>query len=199
MDELFLLPPVPLAIPRAYWLNASDRVMSSQLLLIQPSDFEYARISKAIDAAGPNEYDMDIITNLYRDNALILPHRPYNMLTGEYRNVGSHKAYMGSEEEPFDSETALKEVKYIHFSDWPMPKPWITASSDVRQEKMPPCIEIPKTNSTDCRQQKTWLGFYDDFARRRADICNITVSASNKRRWVKRALDLDPTYEPYFE
>ncbi|KAL8980321.1 MAG: hypothetical protein Q9205_004559, partial [Flavoplaca limonia] len=122
MDELFLLPMVPLAMPRAYWLNASDRVMSSQLLLIQPSDFEYTRISKAIDSAGPNEYDMDIINNLYRDNALILPHRPYNLLTGEYRNTGQHTAYMGSEEEPFDPEAVLKEAKFLHFSDWPVPK-----------------------------------------------------------------------------
>ncbi|KAL8876316.1 MAG: hypothetical protein Q9198_005465, partial [Flavoplaca austrocitrina] len=122
MDELFLLPMVPLAMPRAYWLNASDRVMSSQLLLIQPSNFEYTRISKAIDSAGPNEYDMDIINNLYRDNALILPHRPYNLLTGEYRNTGQHKAYMGSEEEQFDPEAVLKEAKFLHFSDWPVPK-----------------------------------------------------------------------------
>ncbi|KAL8770298.1 MAG: hypothetical protein Q9209_003934 [Squamulea sp. 1 TL-2023] len=122
MDELFLLPPVPLALPRAYWLNSSNRVMSSQLLLIQPSEFEYTRVSKAINAAAPNDFDMEIVNNLYRDNALILPHRPYDLLTSEYRNVGNHKAYMGSEEEPFDPEAVLKEAKYLHFSDWPMPK-----------------------------------------------------------------------------
>ncbi|KAJ6101031.1 hypothetical protein N7499_000661 [Penicillium canescens] len=35
-DELFLLP-CPVALPRAYWLNPDDQVLSSQLLLIKPS------------------------------------------------------------------------------------------------------------------------------------------------------------------
>lgn len=37
---------------------------------------------------------MEIVNNLYRDNAMILPHRPYDMLTGEYRNTGGHNDYM---------------------------------------------------------------------------------------------------------
>jgi hypothetical protein len=122
MDELFLLPPVPLALPRAYWLNFDDRVMSSQILLIQPSKFEYDRVAKAIDTAGSSDYDMEIVNNLYRDSAMILPHRPYDLLTGEFRTIGSHKNYMGSEEEPFDPEVALNEAKFLHFSDWPLPK-----------------------------------------------------------------------------
>ncbi|KAI4226305.1 MAG: hypothetical protein LQ349_006902 [Xanthoria aureola] len=92
-----------------------------QLLLIQPSNFEFARISKAIDAAGSKEYDMEIMNKLYKDSALILPHRPYTMLTTEYR-YKDHTDYMGNEEEPFDPERVLKECKFLHFSDWPMPK-----------------------------------------------------------------------------
>lgn len=122
MDELFLLPRVPLALPRAYWLNPDDRVMSSQLLLIQPSKFEFDRNTKAIEAARSGDYDMEIINNLYRDSAMILPHRPYDLLTGEFRNTGRHKSYMGSEEEVFDPEKALKEAKFLHFSDWPVQK-----------------------------------------------------------------------------
>ncbi|KAL8992899.1 MAG: hypothetical protein Q9169_006753 [Polycauliona sp. 2 TL-2023] len=122
MDELFLLPPVPLAIPRAYWLNHSENVLlNSQLMLLQPSDFEYARISKAMETAGPKEYDMEIVDKLYKESALILPHRPYTMLTTEFR-YESHKDYMGNEEELFDPERVFAEVKFLHFSDWPMPK-----------------------------------------------------------------------------
>ncbi|KAL8811934.1 MAG: hypothetical protein Q9200_001402 [Gallowayella weberi] len=215
MDELFLLPPVPLAMPRAYWMNASDRVMSSQLLLIKPSKLEFPRVPRAIEGSSPNEFDMDLVKNHYRDNALILPHRPYNMLMAEYRNTGNHKAYMGSEEEPFDPEKALKEAKFLHFSDWPVPKvkslslyipttmltykqPWLP-TADHLQKTMPPCIPVSNTNNTDCRQQKMWLGFYDDFAQRRKAVCTENASPSRKRRWVKRVIDLDPTYEPYFE
>ena len=96
--------------------------MSSQVLLIQPSKFEFDRNLKAIETAGSSDYDMEIVNNLYRDNAMILPHRPYDMLTGEYRNTLIHKDYMGSEEELFDPEKALKEAKFLHFSDWPVPK-----------------------------------------------------------------------------
>lgn len=55
MDELFLLPPVPLALPRAYWVDFDERVMSSQVLLIQPSKFEYERNAKAIETAGSGD------------------------------------------------------------------------------------------------------------------------------------------------
>ena len=96
--------------------------MSSQLLLIQPSEFEFDRNVKAIESAGSSDYDMEIINNLYKDSAMILPHRPYDLLTGEYRSLESHKDYMGSEEEAFDPEKVFKEAKFLHFSDWPVPK-----------------------------------------------------------------------------
>ncbi|KAL8645377.1 MAG: hypothetical protein Q9226_007334 [Calogaya cf. arnoldii] len=128
MDELFLLPPFPLALPRAYWLGNTSDKLSSCLLLIRPSTFEFGRILKAIDAAGDTEFDMEILNNLYGDHALILPHRPYVMITSEFR-YKNHKDYMGSEEEPFDPEKILQEAKYIHFSDWPMLK--VKASSQL--------------------------------------------------------------------
>ncbi|KAL8914216.1 MAG: hypothetical protein Q9171_001087 [Xanthocarpia ochracea] len=152
MDELFLLPLVPLALPRAYWLNASERVMSSQVLLIQPSKYEYERVAKAIDTAGPDDYDMEIVNQLYRDNAMILPHRPYDLLTGEFRDTGVvHKAYMGSEEEPFDPEAILKEAKFLHFSDWPMPKILTMSISfatneDGRYHQRTPTIPFARTS-----------------------------------------------------
>jgi len=52
MDELFHLPSSPVAMPRAYWL---DNQLSSQLLLIQPSVEEFARVKTAIEAANDGE------------------------------------------------------------------------------------------------------------------------------------------------
>lgn len=122
MDELFLLPPVALALPRAYWIPFEKREVTSLLLLIQPSPFEWNRVERAMKRIGAREYDMEIINNLYRDSAMILPHRPYAMLTGEMRNTKVHKNYMGSAEEPFDPDVIMNETKLIHFSDWPVPK-----------------------------------------------------------------------------
>ncbi|PYI36775.1 nucleotide-diphospho-sugar transferase [Aspergillus indologenus CBS 114.80] len=179
MDELFLLPPCPVAVPRAYWFNPNDRVMSSQLVLIQPSAFEFDRIKKSIAEAGTNQYDMEIVNDLYRDSALIIPHRPYNILTGEFRSK-NHTSYLGNSLEPWDPIKILSEAKFLHFSDWPVPKPWIKADKKVVEEKQPTCDMNPQTGlKDDCRARDIWLGIYDDFAQRRQAICNMTLS--NKR------------------
>ena len=121
MDELFLIPQAPVAMPRAYWLKPDDRVLSSQLILLQPSEFEYKRIAKATREAGKGDYDMEIVNSLYGDSCFILPHRPYNLLTGEFRG-DNHNTYQGNTEELWDPDAALQEAKFLHFSDWPRPK-----------------------------------------------------------------------------
>lgn len=124
MDELFLLPPAPMAMPRAYWLGFDKRVLSSQIMLLQPSEFEFKRAFQGIEKAKANDYDMEIVNDLYKDSALILPHRPYDLLTGEFRNTESntHDRYLGNDKEQWDPSAAFKEAKFLHFSDWPFPK-----------------------------------------------------------------------------
>ncbi|RDW94098.1 uncharacterized protein DSM5745_01420 [Aspergillus mulundensis] len=181
MDELFLLPPCPIALPRAYWLNPEDHTLSSQLMLIEPSAFEFSRIMVAISSAGPSDYDMEIINNLYKHSALILPHRPYTLLTGDFR-AKSHAAYLGNELEVWDMDNVLKKAKYLHFSDWPVPKPWLAGSastSAVVQEQQPTCVFNEATGQNDdCRARDLWLGFYADFAARRKDVCGSDLSVA---------------------
>ncbi|KAJ6181417.1 hypothetical protein N7485_000059 [Penicillium canescens] len=134
MDELFLLPPSPVAMPRAYWLNPKDRVLSSQVVLITP-----------------------------RDSAFVFPHRPYDLLTGEFRSK-KHESYLGNSREAWDPEKTLMEAKFLHFSDWPVPKPWLPASKDVIEKHQPTCDHNPLTgNEDDCRALNIWLAIYDDF------------------------------------
>ena len=59
-------------------------------MLVQPSAVEFHRIEQCIAAAGSNDYDMEIVNNLYRDSAFILPHRPYNLVTGEFARKTTH-------------------------------------------------------------------------------------------------------------
>ncbi|KAL8797713.1 MAG: hypothetical protein Q9195_000065 [Heterodermia aff. obscurata] len=122
MDELFFLPKAPVAIPRSYWLPEDEPVkVSSQLIVIQPSKKEFARVQKAIASAGDSDYDMEIFNSLYRDSALILPHRRYDLLTQVFRWT-NHSTYLGDPEEIWDPEAAMKEAKFLHFSDWPVTK-----------------------------------------------------------------------------
>lgn len=105
----------------AYWLNQSERILSSQVILIEPSHCEFDRIIECISAAGGINYDMEIVNYLSKDSATILPHRPYNPLTGEFRSE-RHEIYLGNPIEAWDSARILNETKYVHFSDWPVPK-----------------------------------------------------------------------------
>ncbi|KAK9312651.1 nucleotide-diphospho-sugar transferase, partial [Lipomyces starkeyi] len=93
MDELFLAPSAPVAMPRAYWLNFNDRILSAQLILIEPSESEFNLVMNAMNAAKLNDYDMEIVNNIYKDSCLVLPHRRYNLLTGEFRS-DKHSDYL---------------------------------------------------------------------------------------------------------
>ena len=96
--------------------------MTSAVILLQPSEFEYQRVKNAIASAGSDEYDMEILNGLYNKSSLVLPHRPYFILTREFTSVEDHSYWLGSKEESWDPERIFKEAKYIHFSDWPTPK-----------------------------------------------------------------------------
>ncbi|KAF2217703.1 glycosyltransferase family 8 protein [Cercospora zeae-maydis SCOH1-5] len=206
MDELFLLLPTPLAAPRAYWLSQQrDPSLSSQLLLIQPSTLEFNRILSAFQTRRPSDYDMEIINHLYNSSALVLPHRPYNLLTGEFKpsehnsaitsasasiaaesTIPSrldHTAYLGSSSEIWDPDLVINEAKYVHFSDWPVPKPWSLADQKVVESAMPRCTILEQRKSVfegvedeiveDCRDREIWLGLYADFQKRRREVCGL--------------------------
>lgn len=118
MDDLFLLPSCPIAMPRAYWLGG---FLTSALMLIQPNENDFNQIERRIETAGSDTFDMDIVNNLYGESALILPHRPYILLSGEFRSK-SHNAYLGNNFELWNATAAFEAAKYLHFSDWPLPK-----------------------------------------------------------------------------
>jgi hypothetical protein len=175
MDELFLLPPCPVAMPRAYWLE--QPFLSSQIVLIQPSADEFARVKEAIDTAKGGDFDMEIVNNLYSKDCMILPHRRYDLLTGEFRSKGLHTNYIGNTYERWDPEVMLKEAKFLHFSDWPMPKPWLPADEATKTKTQPEC-ETDSNGNEDCRARDIWLGFYSDFKQRRkvSPICQSLSS-----------------------
>ncbi|KAI1746804.1 glucose N-acetyltransferase [Xylaria castorea] len=169
MDELFLMPPCPVAMPRAYWLFPKEKTLSSQLMLVQPSEVEFDRIMSQVESSGRNDYDMEIVNQLYADSAMILPHRPYDLLTGEFRG-DNHRNYLGTDREEFDPIAIYNEAKYLHFSDWPVPKPWIPMSENARQDMQPKCET--KNGGEDCLARELWNGFYNDFAQRRLTVCD---------------------------
>ncbi|KAF2171320.1 glycosyltransferase family 8 protein [Zasmidium cellare ATCC 36951] len=161
MDELFLLPSAPVAMPRAYWL---DDTLSSQLMLVEPSLFEFRRILNAFEQRQSTDFDMEIVNELYGNDCITIPHRKYDLLTGEFRATEHHR-YLGSKEEKWDPEQVLNETKFVHFSDWPLPKPWLPHSEEQELDFRPECRQTEE--GEDCRDRDVWLGLYSDFAERR--------------------------------
>ncbi|TVY42117.1 Glucose N-acetyltransferase [Lachnellula occidentalis] len=170
LDELFLLPEAPLAMPYVYWGEPQGWQFSSQMMLITPSADAFSKIEAAIHTAKKDEYDMDIINKLYKGKVLQIAQRPYNLLSGEFRRR-NHVAYLGSRSEKWDPDTMKSEAKFMHFSDYPIPKPWMRAPKDLLNKHMPKCTQSEWFGATDCRDRTIWLKLYYDFAMRRKEVC----------------------------
>jgi len=175
LDELFLLPPTPIAMPRAYWYDAKPQPLTSLLMVVQPDMAEFGRFSDIIsEGANPaivqrNRFDMELVNERFEDSALVLPHRPYALLSGEFRSA-NHTAYLGNNFETWDAQKVFGEAKLVHFSDWPLPKPWIMWPAEGVAEIQPDC---GGDREIICTERKIWKALYKDFRERRKDICRL--------------------------
>ncbi|KAJ4291184.1 hypothetical protein N0V90_010382 [Kalmusia sp. IMI 367209] len=175
LDELFLLPQTPIAMPRAYWYETVPRPLTSLLMVIKPDLEEFQRFKDIINGGGntmlvgAHKFDMELVNDRFEESAMVLPHRPYALLTGEFRRH-NHSAYLGNTFEEWDPERALKEAKLVHFSDWPLPKPWIMWPAEGLAEIQPDC---GGSHEGTCAERTLWKHLYDDFRQRRKGICRL--------------------------
>ncbi|EME44314.1 glycosyltransferase family 8 protein [Dothistroma septosporum NZE10] len=192
LDELFLMPPAPVAMPRAYWLTDKP-TLSSQLVLVEPSKFEMSRVLAALRHRKYNEFDMEIVNDLYGKNCIVIPHRRYDLLSGEFRNT-EHSLYLGSNEESWDPDAAYQEAKFLHFSDWPLPKPWLPTTQKQIDEVVPACW-TRDDGTQDCRDRDRWLLVYEDFLERRegsddaTHVCGSEFMPSRRDHNVNRSFE----------
>lgn len=166
MDELFLLPSAPVAVPTAYWIG--NDTVSSAIMLIEPSMDEYKKVLAGMKNRVSNEFDMDLVNDLYAGNAMVLPN-DYWVVSGEFRKK-THNTYL-KEGETWDAEEILNRTKYVHFSDWPFPKPWYPSEPEEKWAVQPPCKPLPD-GTKDCKDRDAWLWVYADFKKRR-EVSNL--------------------------
>ncbi|KAL8991658.1 MAG: hypothetical protein Q9169_007774 [Polycauliona sp. 2 TL-2023] len=168
LDELFFLPGTPVVMMREHWTLPEKKVLSPRLILLQPSDDEFDRLSRAIRPNILQDGDdaATILNRLYGDSALVLPHQAYGLLSSEFR-TDDHKRYMGNTYDLWDPENALRVASLVHFIDEPFPKPWIMWPHALLAEQHPRC------KGEDCRNRDAWMTLYDNFRRRRKDICAL--------------------------
>ncbi|KAL9594823.1 MAG: hypothetical protein Q9219_006814 [cf. Caloplaca sp. 3 TL-2023] len=162
LDELFLLPNTPVSMMRAHWALPGKKGLSSRLILLQPLDEEFERLKTVIraDLKQEEDLDTDILERFYGDSAMVLPHKPYGLLSGEFR-LEDHRHYVGNTYDPWDPESVLQEASLVHFIDEPFPKPWVMWPHNLYAEKHPQC------KGEDCRNKDIWVSLYDDFRKRR--------------------------------
>jgi len=194
IDELFFLPlsrGSPVAMPRAYWrldepeAQGGGHRLTSLLIVLEPLAQEAEALWDMATGLDNNSYsdlqpnalfDMELLNRRYFESALTIPHRPYGLVTGEFRRPGknNHTRYLGNDHELWDPHAALQEAKLVHFSDWPLPKPWILWPNNLMREMQPECeFDTGTANERGCEDRKVWKGLYDDFRRRRKDVCKL--------------------------
>lgn len=175
LDDLFLLPPTPIAMPRAYWADSKPWPLTSLLMVVTPSLSEFERLTNALHGGGESElvavhrFDMELLNERFEDSALVLPHRPWALLSGEFRR-GSHAAYLGDSAEKWDPQKVFDEAKLVHFSDWPLPKPWIMWPTEGLAEMQPDC---GGPAAAGCAERRIWKHLYEDFRERRKGVCKL--------------------------
>jgi hypothetical protein len=137
-------------------------------MLLQPSSATFSLIQTAITAATRGTYDMEIINSLFGDKCSLLPQNEYALLTGEFRR-NEHKGFLGDEK--WDTEMVMREAKFVHFSDYPFPKPWEEATVNQQEAATPKCEFLGRP---DCRGRDIWVGFYENFKMRRK-VCDSAI------------------------
>lgn len=101
MNELFTLPLLGafIALPRAYWEPSQPKYTSHFMVLIH-SETSFRHIQTIIAKNETEIYDMDIINTAFGASCMVLPHRPYALLTGEFfHDNEEHVNYLGNKEE----------------------------------------------------------------------------------------------------
>lgn len=175
IDELFTLPDTPIALPRAYWYHTAPVPLTTMLMVVKPNVKELERFKRVIIEGGDHQvveahkFDMELINERFEESALVLPHRPYALLSGEFRR-SNHSAYLGDRAEPWDAQRIYDEAKLVHFSDWPLPKPWIMWPLEGLAEMQPDC---GGSHEGSCPERRIWKALYEDFRARRKRVCRL--------------------------
>lgn len=202
LDHLFRLPPAPIAMPRAYWSDmpapsddqAQPWPLTSMMMLIQPSRPELKYLLETLTSwrvdqnfTSGKKYDMDLLNYRFGSSAMVLPHRPYALLTAEFRHE-DHSTYLGlppsRSHGAWNAQKIFDEAYVVHFSDWPLPKPWTMWSPEALAEMQPNCTRLGGESISDCAEKRIWKGLYEDFRMKRRDVCKIlSVPATNWKKW----------------
>lgn len=182
MDYYLLSLLDPVAVPRAYWITDTSvkfQIRGSHVMLIEPSEGNYRRI--LADSQSSGEFDMEILSQLFGDTAMILPHRRLALLVDEFRNEDhARKLYMAEDpDEEWNAMAVVSRACLVHFSDWALPKPWLPHTDEQWNVALPDCLEGDREapDKPKCADVFMWTSIYEDYYRDRDQICGTLLDA----------------------
>ncbi len=178
MDHYFLAPLAPIAVPRAYWLTEKEaslknQILASHVMLLEPNEGLYKRVVEEALASG--DFDMEVINHLVSDSAMILPHRRLALLIGEFRSTDYQRYLADDEDEEWNAMAEVSRAYLVHFSDWPLPKPWKPRTLEQWNSAVPVCRpdDVERPDRLKCADQFMWIGFYKSYDLYKEQTCGI--------------------------
>ena len=196
LDHLFTAPDADMLLPEAYYVPNTERVLSSAIMVVKPGEELFQHAIALARNATSSDYDMEIINQLamseeYKRSTGILPWKRYLILTGIFRDPTS---YFYTTAKPVRSENEIlsvtefnehgtwsarkvyDEAYYIHFSDWPIPKPWVDDKGVQVGMHGPKCrdplLDPAKKADGDCEEVQVWREIYRAF-RDEMSVCPV--------------------------
>lgn len=95
-------------------------------------------------------------------DATILPRQKYILSTSDLQRIA-----------PEQLQSSLVQP-LIHFSDPPLPKPWVMWPNSLMMQVRPKCaVESDTPRETGCEAREVWMKLYDDYRKRRRDVCGL--------------------------
>ncbi|KAH6985292.1 glycosyltransferase family 8 protein [Ilyonectria destructans] len=177
MDHYFLAPLAPVAVPRAYWLDddagVGKQLVGSHIMLIEPNQDRYNQIIDEALASG--DFDMEIVNRMFGRSAMILPHRRLAMLSGELRATNHSKYLAPDEGEEWNAMEEISRAYLVHFSDWPLPKPWKHRTQKQWEAALPICRDndVETADRSRCVDRFMWSGLYEDYDNGKERYCKF--------------------------
>ncbi|PPJ56670.1 hypothetical protein CBER1_01803 [Cercospora berteroae] len=198
LDDLFLFSEAEIAMPRKYWLQGSDsNLLSDLLLLVQPDQLLFERLVNLFVAEDASESGNNALASQQQqqpqktfmstlvklvEEATFLPHREYLLRDREFFRLGDHAAYLGSEEEVWDTMKVIDEAKFVVFDDEDGGE-----GVGKRQGGSPECGSRSGELRTaggaaTCADKEIWKWLVRDRRDRRMALCGVELAGEDDER-----------------
>ncbi|KAK9471176.1 nucleotide-diphospho-sugar transferase [Dipodascopsis tothii] len=170
LDDVFTEVPstYDVAMPYAYWLRGEKDLLSAQFIVLKPAAKYLDYLMDIVATKKRTDYDMEIINYAFKNESYVLPHQRYDLLTGEFRTArDGHANFLENITAVWDAQAALDNALYVHFSDYPLPKPWVEVGNIAVADVEPKC----PADDPGCAESVIWHGLYRQFREQEQAVC----------------------------